>query len=117
MKDTHKLQHCKFSQKSNIRHFRPHKKCWNILEGLLKALHCDINSRFSPFLCGQFLAGNSSTKRKSMTSPEGKSRKKVKSGDAPGEDSGNEKGEQKKKKKDSQGLPLSPTIWGHMQVS
>lgn len=37
--------------------------------------------------------------------------------DTPGEDSGNEKGEKKrKKKKDALGMPLSPTIWGHMQV-
>lgn len=50
-----------------------------------------------------------------MTSPDGKPRKKIKTGDTPGQDSVNEKG--KKKKKESLSVPLSPTIWGHMQVS
>lgn len=66
----------------------------------------------------QFLAENPSTKRKSLSSPDGKPSKKLKTADTPGEDSGNEKGEKKnKKKKDALGMPLSPTIWGHMQVS
>lgn len=88
---------------------------WVVEDELVKKYN--LPSKFSDFLLDpqKFLAGNTSTKRKSMASPEGKPRKKVKPSDAPGEDSGNEKGEQKKKKKDSQGLPLSPTIWGHMQ--
>ena len=66
----------------------------------------------------QFLAENpSSAKRKSLTSPEGKPGKRLKNSDTPGEDLGSEMGEKKRKKKDSLGLPLSPTIWGHMQVS
>lgn len=66
----------------------------------------------------KFLAENPSTKRKSLSSPEGKPNKKLKTADTPGEDSGNEKEEKKKKKKkDALGMPLSPTIWGHMQVS
>lgn len=70
------------------------------------------------FVCLQFLAENPSAKRKSLTSPEGKPSKKLKTSDTPGEDSGIEKGEKKrKKKKDALGMPLSPTIWGHMQVS
>lgn len=68
-------------------------------------------------VCPKFLAENPSTKRKSLTSPDGKPSKKLKTSDTPGEDSGNEKGEKKKKKKDALGSPLSPTIWGHMQVS
>lgn len=68
-------------------------------------------------VCLKFLAENPSAKRKSLTSPEGKPSKKLKTSDTPGEDSGNEKGEKKRKKKDSLGMPLSPTIWGHMQVS
>lgn len=81
-----------------------------------------ISKDFSLFLahtlvCPKFLAENPSTKRKSLTSPEGKPSKKLKTSDTPGEESGNEKGEKKKKKKkDSLGMPLSPTIWGHMQV-
>lgn len=70
------------------------------------------------FVWLKFLAENPSAKRKSLTSPEGKPSKKLKTSDTPGEDSGNEKGEKKrKKKKDALGMPLSPTIWGHMQVS
>lgn len=70
------------------------------------------------FVCLKFLAENPSAKRKSLTSPDGKPSKKLKTTDTPGEDSGNEKGEKKrKKKKDALGMPLSPTIWGHMQVS
>lgn len=70
------------------------------------------------YVCLKFLAENPSTKRRSLTSPEGKSRKRLKTPDTPGEDSGNEQGEKKRKKKtDGAGMPLSPTIWGHMQVS
>lgn len=72
-----------------------------------------LGSRLS--VCLQFLAENPSAKRKSFTSPDGKPSKKLKTPDTPGEDSGNEK--QRKKKKDALGMPLSPTIWGHMQVS
>lgn len=70
------------------------------------------------FVCLKFLAENPSAKRRSLLSPDGKPSKRLKTSDTPGEDSGNEKGERKRKrKKDSLGMPLSPTIWGHMQVS
>uniref|UniRef100_A0A3P9PZA9 Tyrosine-protein kinase BAZ1B n=1 Tax=Poecilia reticulata TaxID=8081 RepID=A0A3P9PZA9_POERE len=87
---------------------------WVVEDDLVKKYN--LPSKFSDFLLDpqKFLAGNPSTKRKSLTSPEGKPSKKVKTGDTPGEDSGNEKGEKKKRKK-KEGLPLSPTIWGHMQ--
>ncbi|XP_047247791.1 tyrosine-protein kinase BAZ1B isoform X2 [Girardinichthys multiradiatus] len=90
---------------------------WVVEDDLVKKYN--LPSKFSDFLLDpqKFLAENPSTKRKSLTSSEGKPSKKVKTDDTPGEDSGNEKGEKKKKKKkDSQGLPLSPTIWGHMQM-
>lgn len=67
----------------------------------------------------QFLAENPSSKRKSLTSPEAKPGKKLKVAENLGEDAGSEKEEKKKtkKKKDALDLPLSPSIWGHMQVS
>ncbi|XP_045929543.1 tyrosine-protein kinase BAZ1B isoform X2 [Micropterus dolomieu] len=90
---------------------------WVVEDELVKKFN--LPSKFSDFLLDphKFLAENPSTKRKSLTSPEGKPSKKLKTSDTPGEESGNEKGEKKKKKKrDSLGMPLSPTIWGHMQV-
>ncbi|XP_038123814.1 tyrosine-protein kinase BAZ1B [Cyprinodon tularosa] len=89
---------------------------WVVEDELVKKYN--LPSKFSDFLLDpqKFFAENPSTKRKSLTSSEGKPSKKVKTGDTPGEDSGNEKGEKKKKKRDSQGLPLSPTMWGHMQM-
>ncbi|XP_071352469.1 tyrosine-protein kinase BAZ1B isoform X2 [Trachinotus anak] len=90
---------------------------WVVEDELVKKFN--LPSKFSDFLLDphKFLAENPSTKRKSLTSPEGKPNKKLKTSDTPGEDSGNEKGEKKsKKKKDALGMPLSPTIWGHMQV-
>ncbi|XP_039986532.1 tyrosine-protein kinase BAZ1B [Xiphias gladius] len=89
---------------------------WVVEDELVKKFN--LPSKFSDFLLDphKFLAENPSTKRKSLTSPEGKPSKKLKTSDTPGEDSGNEKGEKKrKKKKDALGMPLSPTIWGHMQ--
>ncbi|XP_044057874.1 tyrosine-protein kinase BAZ1B [Siniperca chuatsi] len=89
---------------------------WVVEDELVKKFN--LPSKFSDFLLDphKFLAENPSAKRKSLTSPEGKPSKKLKTSDTPGEDSGNEKGEKKrKKKKDSLGMPLSPTIWGHMQ--
>lgn len=50
-----------------------------------------------------------------MSSPEGKPNKKLKTAET-GKDCEGVKGEKKKKKKDSQNMPLSPTLWGHMQV-
>lgn len=66
----------------------------------------------------KFLAENPSTKRRSLTSPDGKPSKKLKTAEALGEDEGGEKEEKKKtkKKKDALDAPLSPSIWGHMQV-
>ncbi|KAK1899743.1 Tyrosine-protein kinase BAZ1B [Dissostichus eleginoides] len=90
---------------------------WVVEDELVKKFN--LPSKFSDFLLDphKFLAENPSAKRKSLSSPEGKPSKRLKSPDTPGEDSGNEKGEKKRrrKKKDSLGMPLSPTIWGHMQ--
>uniref|UniRef100_A0A3P8TJ14 Tyrosine-protein kinase BAZ1B n=1 Tax=Amphiprion percula TaxID=161767 RepID=A0A3P8TJ14_AMPPE len=72
---------------------------WVVEDELVKKFN--LPSKFSDFLLDphKVVHKNPSTKRKSLTSPEGKPKKK------------------KKKKKDSLGMPLSPTIWGHMQVS
>ncbi|XP_035536333.1 tyrosine-protein kinase BAZ1B [Morone saxatilis] len=89
---------------------------WVVEDELVKKFN--LPSKFSDFLLDphKFLAENPSAKRKSLSSPEGKPSKKLKMSETPEEDSGNEKGEKKrKKKKDSLGMPLSPTIWGHMQ--
>ncbi|KAM9812880.1 tyrosine-protein kinase BAZ1B isoform X1 [Syngnathus typhle] len=89
---------------------------WVVEDELVKKFN--LPSKFSDFLLDphKFLAGNPSTKRKSLTSPEGKPRKKSKTPGTPGEHIGNEKGEKKgKSKKDVLGKPLSPTIWGHVQ--
>ncbi|XP_070825928.1 tyrosine-protein kinase BAZ1B isoform X2 [Chaetodon trifascialis] len=90
---------------------------WVVEDELVKKFN--LPSKFSDFLLDphKFLAENPSAKRKSLTSPEGKPSKKLKTSDTPGEESGTEKGEKKRrKKKDALGMPLSPTIWGHMQV-
>ncbi len=50
-----------------------------------------------------------------MSSPEGKPNKKLKTVET-GKDSEGVKVKGEKKKKDSQNIPLSPTLWGHMQV-
>uniref|UniRef100_A0A3Q2EBH8 Tyrosine-protein kinase BAZ1B n=1 Tax=Cyprinodon variegatus TaxID=28743 RepID=A0A3Q2EBH8_CYPVA len=69
---------------------------WVVEDELVKKYN--LPSKFSDFLLDpqKFFAENPSTKRKSLTSSEGKPSKKVKT--------------------DSQGLPLSPTMWGHMQM-
>ncbi|XP_057695395.1 tyrosine-protein kinase BAZ1B [Corythoichthys intestinalis] len=88
---------------------------WVVEDDLVKKFN--LPSKFSDFLLDpyKFLAGNPSAKRKSLTSADGKARKKQKTAGT-GEDSGNEKGEKKNKsKKDAIGKPLSPTIWGHVQ--
>ncbi|XP_077578695.1 tyrosine-protein kinase BAZ1B [Stigmatopora nigra] len=88
---------------------------WVVEDDLVKKFN--LPSKFSDFLLDphKFLAGNPSTKRKSSTSADGKSRKKQKTAGT-GEDSVYEKGEIKRKnKKDAVGKPLSPTIWGHVQ--
>lgn len=54
-------------------------------------------------------------KRKGLTSPEGRPRKKHKTSIPSGKDSENEAGE--KKKKNDSNMPLSPFILGTMQVS
>uniref|UniRef100_A0A8C2IXE4 Tyrosine-protein kinase BAZ1B n=1 Tax=Cyprinus carpio TaxID=7962 RepID=A0A8C2IXE4_CYPCA len=73
---------------------------WVVEDELVKKYN--LPSKFSDFLLDphKFLAENPSAKRKSMSSPEGKPNKKLKT----------------KNKKDSQNIPLSPTLWGHMQV-
>ncbi|XP_061575172.1 tyrosine-protein kinase BAZ1B [Cololabis saira] len=105
-----------------IRHFalrlgKGESAPWVVEDELVKKFN--LPSKFSDFLLDphKFLAENPSTKRRSLTSPDGKPSKKLKMADTPGQDSGSEKGEKKKKnQKDSLGMPLSPTIWGHMQV-
>uniref|UniRef100_A0A665TDK6 Tyrosine-protein kinase BAZ1B n=1 Tax=Echeneis naucrates TaxID=173247 RepID=A0A665TDK6_ECHNA len=94
---------------------------WVVEDELVKKFN--LPSKFSDFLLDphkvtySILHTNPSTKRKSLSSLEGRTSKKLKTSETPGEDSGNEKGEKKrKKKKDALGMPLSPTIWGHMQV-
>ncbi|XP_041920325.1 tyrosine-protein kinase BAZ1B isoform X2 [Alosa sapidissima] len=93
---------------------------WVVEDELVKKFN--LPSKFSDFLLDphKFLAENPSTKRKSLSSPEGKPNKKLKTSEPGAEGDGtNEKGEEKKKKKkkkkDSLPMPLSPTIWGHMQ--
>ncbi|XP_019950591.1 tyrosine-protein kinase BAZ1B isoform X2 [Paralichthys olivaceus] len=88
---------------------------WVVEDELVKKFN--LPSKFSDFLLDphKFLAENPSAKRKSLSSPEGKPSKRLKTSETPGEDSGNETGEKKRKKKDALGMPLSPTIWGHMQ--
>uniref|UniRef100_A0A3B5A1W5 Tyrosine-protein kinase BAZ1B n=1 Tax=Stegastes partitus TaxID=144197 RepID=A0A3B5A1W5_9TELE len=65
---------------------------WVVEDELVKKFN--LPSKFSDFLLDPHK--NPSTKRKSLTSPEGKPNKRLKT-------------------KDSLGMPLSPTIWGHMQ--
>uniref|UniRef100_A0A3Q4G7N2 Tyrosine-protein kinase BAZ1B n=1 Tax=Neolamprologus brichardi TaxID=32507 RepID=A0A3Q4G7N2_NEOBR len=70
---------------------------WVVEDELVKKFN--LPSKFSDFLLDPHKVSlNPSTKRKSLSSPEGKPNKKLKT-------------------KDALGMPLSPTIWGHMQVS
>ncbi|XP_055029510.2 tyrosine-protein kinase BAZ1B [Misgurnus anguillicaudatus] len=88
---------------------------WVVEDELVKKFN--LPSKFSDFLLDphKFLAENPSAKRRSMCSPEAKSNKKQKTGESGKDGEGmNVKGE--KKKKDSQNVPLSPTLWEHMQV-
>uniref|UniRef100_A0A8C1UJ28 Tyrosine-protein kinase BAZ1B n=1 Tax=Cyprinus carpio TaxID=7962 RepID=A0A8C1UJ28_CYPCA len=75
---------------------------WVVEDELVKKYN--LPSKFSDFLLDphKFLAENPSAKRKSMSSPEGKPNKKLKTAET-GKDN-------------SQNIPLSPTLWGHMQV-
>uniref|UniRef100_A0A8D3BE08 Tyrosine-protein kinase BAZ1B n=1 Tax=Scophthalmus maximus TaxID=52904 RepID=A0A8D3BE08_SCOMX len=67
---------------------------WVVEDELVKKFN--LPSKFSDFLLDPHkVTENPSAKRRSLTSPEGKP--------------------SKKKKKDALGMPLSPTIWGHMQ--
>ncbi|XP_075871185.1 tyrosine-protein kinase BAZ1B isoform X2 [Nelusetta ayraudi] len=90
---------------------------WVVEDELVKKFN--LPSKFSDFLLDphKFLAENPSAKRRSLTSPDGKPSKKLKTAEALGEDEGGEKEEKKKtkKKKDALDAPLSPSIWGHMQ--
>uniref|UniRef100_A0A3Q3LFC7 Tyrosine-protein kinase BAZ1B n=1 Tax=Mastacembelus armatus TaxID=205130 RepID=A0A3Q3LFC7_9TELE len=67
---------------------------WVVEDELVKKFN--LPSKFNDFLLDphKVIYMNPSTKRKSLTSPDEKKRKK---------------------KKDALGMPLSPTIWGHMQ--
>ncbi|XP_038829851.1 tyrosine-protein kinase BAZ1B-like isoform X1 [Salvelinus namaycush] len=85
---------------------------WVVEDELVKKFN--LPSKFSDFLLDphKFFTENPvSAKRKSLSSTEGKPSKKLKTSNTPGGgNSGNEK------KNDSLGMPLSPTIWGHMQM-
>uniref|UniRef100_A0A8C8EVT5 Tyrosine-protein kinase BAZ1B n=1 Tax=Oncorhynchus tshawytscha TaxID=74940 RepID=A0A8C8EVT5_ONCTS len=85
---------------------------WVVEDELVKKFN--LPSKFSDFLLDphKFFTENPvSAKRKSLSSTEGKLSKKLKTSNTPGGgNSGNEK------KNDSLGMPLSPTIWGHMQM-
>uniref|UniRef100_H2M7P0 Tyrosine-protein kinase BAZ1B n=1 Tax=Oryzias latipes TaxID=8090 RepID=H2M7P0_ORYLA len=71
---------------------------WVVEDELVKKFN--LPSKFSDFLLDPHkVTQNPSTKRKRLGSSEGKASKKLKSDN----------------KKDSLGMPLSPTIWGHMQ--
>ncbi|XP_076850513.1 tyrosine-protein kinase BAZ1B [Brachyhypopomus gauderio] len=89
---------------------------WVVEDELVKKF--SLPSKFSDFLLDphKFLAENPSSKRKSLSSPEGKPNKKLKMAESGESDGMNEKGKKKKKKRDSQNMPLSPTLWGNMQV-
>uniref|UniRef100_A0A3B4G486 Tyrosine-protein kinase BAZ1B n=1 Tax=Pundamilia nyererei TaxID=303518 RepID=A0A3B4G486_9CICH len=70
---------------------------WVVEDELVKKFN--LPSKFNDFLLDPHKVSlNPSTKRKRLSSPEGKPNKKLKT-------------------KDALGMPLSPTIWGHMQVS
>ncbi|KAG9348350.1 hypothetical protein JZ751_002085 [Albula glossodonta] len=78
----------------------------------------NLPSKFSDFLLDpqKYMADNPSTKRKSLSSPDGKPAKKLKTDDTGAEgDSLNKKGEKKKQKKAPDGLLLSPTVLGQVQ--
>uniref|UniRef100_A0A3B1KDH6 Tyrosine-protein kinase BAZ1B n=1 Tax=Astyanax mexicanus TaxID=7994 RepID=A0A3B1KDH6_ASTMX len=68
---------------------------WVVEDELVKKYN--LPSKFSDFLLDphKFLAENPSTKRKSLSSPEGRLKKEKK----------------RRKKRDSQNMPLSPTLW------
>ncbi|XP_017557453.1 tyrosine-protein kinase BAZ1B [Pygocentrus nattereri] len=90
---------------------------WVVEDELVKKF--SLPSKFSDFLLDphKFLAENPSAKRKSLSSPEGKPNKKLKTSESgPETDEKGEKDKKKKKKRDSQNMPLSPTLWANMQV-
>uniref|UniRef100_A0AAY4C7W5 Tyrosine-protein kinase BAZ1B n=1 Tax=Denticeps clupeoides TaxID=299321 RepID=A0AAY4C7W5_9TELE len=86
---------------------------WVVEDELVKKF--SLPSKFSDFLLDpyKFMAENPTTKRRSLTSPDGKPSKRLKTSD-PGADGKAEK--KKRNSKDSSPMPLSPTIWGQMQV-
>ncbi|KAL1256269.1 hypothetical protein QQF64_011814, partial [Cirrhinus molitorella] len=89
---------------------------WVVEDELVKKY--SLPSKFSDFLLDpyKFLAENPSAKRKSMSSPEGKPNKKLKTAETGKDSEGVKVKGERKKKKDSQNMPLSPTLWSHMQV-
>ncbi|TRY93838.1 hypothetical protein DNTS_023763 [Danionella cerebrum] len=86
---------------------------WVVEDELVKKFN--LPSKFSDFLLSphKFLAENPAPKRKSLSSPEGKPSKRLKTGET---GTAGDKGEKKKVKKDSQNMPLSPTLWAHVKV-
>uniref|UniRef100_A0A8C1MBX4 Tyrosine-protein kinase BAZ1B n=1 Tax=Cyprinus carpio TaxID=7962 RepID=A0A8C1MBX4_CYPCA len=81
---------------------------WVVEDELVKKYN--LPSKFSDFLLDphKFLAENPSAKRKSMSSPEGKPNKKLKTAETGKDSEGVKvKGEKKKNKKDSQNIPLN----------
>ncbi|XP_072551289.1 tyrosine-protein kinase BAZ1B [Salminus brasiliensis] len=90
---------------------------WVVEDELVKKYN--LPSKFSDFLLDphKFLAENPSSKRKSLSSPEGRPNKKLKTSESgPEMDEKGDKEKKKKKKRDSQNMPLSPTLWANMQV-
>ncbi|KAJ8402237.1 hypothetical protein AAFF_G00371020 [Aldrovandia affinis] len=94
---------------------------WVVEDELVKKY--SLPSKFSDFLLDphKYFAENPSAKRKSLGSPDGRPTKKPKP--TPMGTEGNvlnEKGEKEKKKKKKKkaplNMPLSPSMWGHMQV-
>lgn len=107
----------KFSLPSKLSDFllHPHKvrrflSCLKY-QSLLKMVLLGFNS-YLLFIDLKFLAENPSVKRKSLTSPDGRPQKKHKTSIASGKDS-----EGEKKKKNESNMPLSPFMFGSMQVS
>ncbi|XP_066540808.1 tyrosine-protein kinase BAZ1B [Hoplias malabaricus] len=90
---------------------------WVVEDELVKKYN--LPSKFSDFLLDphKFLAENPSSKRKSLSSPDGKPSKKLKTSESGLEmDEKGDKEKKRKKKRDSQNMPLSPTLWANMQV-
>nr|XP_015223247.1 PREDICTED: tyrosine-protein kinase BAZ1B isoform X2 [Lepisosteus oculatus] len=92
---------------------------WVVEDELVKKY--SLPSKFSDFLLDpyKYMTHNPSTKRKSLSSPDRKPSKKLKTAESGGDsDVLKEKGdkEKKKRKKNPLAPPLSPTLWSHVQM-